>query len=70
MLTRVKSGSIVLFHNAADHTPKALPDIIETLQSQGYTFVKIADLILDGAYTIDANGMQCPAETGESVVSQ
>ncbi len=63
VLTRVKGGSIVLFHNAAENTPEALPDIIETLQSQGYTLVKIADLILDGDYTIDANGMQCAAET-------
>ena len=61
VLERVKSGSIVLFHNAADHTPEALPSIIEGLQSNGYTFVKIADLLLDGEYTIDVTGMQCPA---------
>lgn len=60
VLDRVKSGSIVLFHNAADHTPEALPDIIEGLQSDGYTFVKIADLLLDGEYTIDVTGMQRP----------
>lgn len=66
VLTRVQGGSIVLFHNAAEHTPEALPDIIETLQSQGYTFVKIADLILEGDYTIDVNGMQCAPETAEA----
>lgn len=66
VLTKVKGGSIVLFHNAAEHTPEALPDIIETLQSQGYTFVKIADLILEGDYTIDVNGMQCAPEAGEA----
>lgn len=58
VLSRVVPGSIVLFHNAAKHTPEALSDIIETLQSQGYTFVKIADLIEEGAYTIDVNGVQ------------
>ena len=29
--TNVSSGSIVLFHNAALHTPEALPTIIQTL---------------------------------------
>jgi peptidoglycan/xylan/chitin deacetylase (PgdA/CDA1 family) len=62
VVNKVKSGSIVLFHNAADHTPEALPNIISTLQYQGYQFVKVADLIVDGEYTIDNNGMQCPAE--------
>lgn len=66
MLSKVKSGSIVLFHNAADHTPEALPGIISTLQEQGYTFVKIADLIAKGDYTIDVNGMQHPAEAKDS----
>lgn len=58
VLSKVKSGSIVLFHNAADHTPEALPNIISHLQYDGFRFVKIADLLADGAYTIDANGTQ------------
>ena len=37
----VKSGSIVLFHNAAVNTPKALPIILEKLIGEGYNFVKI-----------------------------
>lgn len=61
VLSKVTSGSIVLFHNAAEHTPEALPEIITSLQNEGYTFVKIADLIADGSYTIDAAGMQHPA---------
>ncbi len=55
---KVQPGSIVLFHNAALHTPEAL------LQ-EGYTFVPISELIVDGAYgedyTIDHTGRQCPA---------
>ena len=39
---KVQSGSIVLFHNAALHTPEALPTIIETLLQEGYTFVPIS----------------------------
>ena len=63
VLSGVKPGSIVLFHNAAIHTPEALPGIIEKLQGDGYTFKKISDLILKDNYDIDANGMQKPKET-------
>ena len=58
---KVQSGSIVLFHNAALHTPEALPAIIESLLQEGYTFVPISELILKGEYTIDHTGRQCPA---------
>ena len=62
--TKVQPGSIVLFHNAALHTPEALPGILETLLRDGYTFVPISELILPGAYnadyTIDHTGRQCP----------
>ena len=62
--SKVQPGSIVLFHNAALHTPEALPGIIEKLIQDGYTFVPISELILPGAcgqdYTIDHTGRQCP----------
>ena len=58
---KVEPGSIVLFHNAALHTPEALPGIIEALLQDGYTFVPIAELLLDGDCTIDHTGRQCPA---------
>ena len=60
--SRVQPGSIVLFHNAALHTPEALPGIIEYLLQEGYTFVPISEIILDQPYTIDHTGRQCPAE--------
>lgn len=53
---KVQSGSIVLFHNAALHTPEALPTIIETLLQEGYTFVPISEIILPQPYTIDHTG--------------
>ena len=59
--SKVQPGSIVLFHNAALHTPEALPTIIQTLLQEGYTFVPISQLILSGDYTIDHTGRQCPA---------
>ena len=61
---KVQPGSIVLFHNAALHTPEALPGIIEKLLQDGYTFVPISELILPGScgqdYSIDHTGRQCP----------
>ncbi len=60
--SKVGPGSIVLFHNAALHTPEALPGIIEALLQDGYTFVPISELLLPGAYnedyTIDHTGRQ------------
>lgn len=55
---KVQPGSIVLFHNDAEHTPEALPIILEKLISEGYTFVKIADLIYYENYTLDHTGKQ------------
>lgn len=58
--SKVGPGSIVLFHNAALHTPEALPSILEQLTQEGYTFVRISQLILTGNYSIDHTGRQCP----------
>lgn len=60
VISQVTSGSIVLFHNAALHTPEALPTILSTLQEDGYEFVKISQIILDGEYYIDHTGKQIP----------
>lgn len=59
--SKAAPGSIVLFHNAAKHTPEALGDIIEFLLSEGYTIVPVSELILKGDYTIDHTGRQFPA---------
>ncbi len=57
--SKVCSGSIVLFHNDADHTHEALPTILETLKKDGYEFVFISDLIMKENYQIDHTGKQC-----------
>jgi len=57
--SRVQNGSIVLFHNDADHTPAALPTILKCLKDEGYEFVFINDLIYKENYKIDHMGMQC-----------
>ena len=64
--SKVGPGSIVLFHNAALHTPEALPDIVEYLLQEGYEIVPVSRLILPGTcgtdYTIDHTGRQTPVK--------
>ncbi len=57
---KLRPGSIVLFHNAALHTPEALPDILEYMINEGYTVVPISELIYTENYTIDHTGRQFP----------
>jgi hypothetical protein len=53
----------VLFHNAALHTPEALPGIIESLIRNGYEIVPVSELIYKDNYEMDHTGMQIPNET-------
>ena len=62
VLPKVQKGSIVLFHNAAKHTPEALPGIIEGLIAEGYSIVPVSQLLLSGEYTINHEGRQLPAD--------
>lgn len=59
----VQSGSIVLFHNAALHTPEALAGIIEFLLANGYTIVPVSELLLQGDYEMDHTGRMCKPGT-------
>ena len=59
VLDRVQPGSIVLFHNAAENTPEALPGILESLIANGYRIVPISQLLLQGDCFIDNTGRQC-----------
>ena len=63
--SKVQSGSIVLFHNAGEHTPEALPDILDYLLAEGYKIVPISKILLTCDYTIDHEGRQCPAEAAQ-----
>lgn len=58
VMSKVQPGSIILFHNAALHTPEALPGIIDQLQSQGYKIVPVSQLIYTDNYSIDVAGKQ------------
>ena len=48
-------------HNAAEHTPEALPRILSELQRRGYTIVPVSELLLEGDTRIDHTGKQLPA---------
>lgn len=61
VLDKIKPGSIVLFHNAAENTPDALPAIIESLIADGYKIVPVSQILLSGNSIIDNTGRQCPA---------
>ncbi len=56
----VQPGGIVLFHNAAKHTPEALPGLIQSLKAQGYAFVPVGELLHPAPFTIDHTGKQIP----------
>ena len=54
----VKPGAILLFHNNAKYTPGNLEKIIPELQSQGYTFKTVSQVIYFNDYNIDKEGIQ------------
>jgi polysaccharide deacetylase family sporulation protein PdaB len=58
VLSKVKNGSIVLFHNNATYTAAALPVVLENLQKEGYKVVPVSELIYKDNYYIDHTGMQ------------
>jgi peptidoglycan/xylan/chitin deacetylase (PgdA/CDA1 family) len=47
VIQRTKAGSIILFHEGKELTLEALPEILEWLIEEGYTFVTIAELLGD-----------------------
>lgn len=58
ILSKTKSGSIILCHNNSDHILDALPVVILGLKNKGFNFVTMDKLILSGQTYIDNNGVQ------------
>lgn len=56
--TKVKPGSIILFHNGTKNTAQALPEILEKLSAEGYSFVSVDELIYQDNYYVDHTGKQ------------
>ncbi len=58
VLSKVKNGSIVLFHNNATYTKSALPLILKSLEEKEYKIVPISELIHKEGFYIDHTGKQ------------
>lgn len=58
VVSKSKSGSIILMHNDTKYTAEALPDVLEQLKAKGFEFVTVSELIYKDNYTIDHNGRQ------------
>ena len=58
VLPKLSPGSIILCHNNGYKIKDYLPTLIETAQAQGYEFVTVSELLLDGPTIIDVNGVQ------------
>lgn len=56
--SKVKEGSIVLFHNGAEHVLEYLPPILENLTQRGYKGVCIGSIIYQDDYYINNAGEQ------------
>jgi len=56
--TKVKNGSIILFHNDTEHTAEILSTIISNLKNRGYGFLPVSKMILKKDYYINFEGRQ------------
>jgi len=56
--TKIKPGSIVLFHNDGANTPQALEAILNYLNEEGYHIIPVSELVYKENYFIDNNGKQ------------
>lgn len=54
------NGSIILCHNGAKYTAKALDSLIMNLKEKGYTFVPLSELIYRDNYHLNHEGRQIP----------
>ena len=58
ILKKASPGGILLFHVGKENTLKALPGILSALKAEGYSFVSVSDLLLEGETFVDAEGVQ------------
>ena len=58
VMDKVKSGSIILFHNGTANTPAALEKLLPALSEKGFEFVPVSELIYQDNYHIDHEGKQ------------
>lgn len=58
VLSKVKNGSIILFHNNSDYILEALPIVLDRLILKGYKIVNIGSLVSFENYEINRAGVQ------------
>ena len=54
----LKNGSIILLHNGTKYTAEALDKMLTNLETQGYSFIPLDQLIITVDYEIDHTGRQ------------
>ncbi|MBR4027052.1 MAG: polysaccharide deacetylase family protein [Lachnospiraceae bacterium] len=57
------AGSIILCHNGAKYTAKALDEMLTNLKEQGYELVPISELIIREDFHMDVTGKQIADES-------
>ena len=57
----LENGSIILLHNGSTYTKDALDIMLTNLEEQGYSFIKVSDLIYTSDYYFDHTGKQFPS---------
>jgi len=61
VLPKLAPGAIILCHNNGYKIEEYLPTLITQAKEQGYEFVTVSELLLQGNTLIDVNGVQKPA---------
>jgi len=62
VLPKLHPGCIILCHNNGYKIKEYLPTLLKTAISEGYEFVTISELLLEGDTIVDVNGMQKKAQ--------
>jgi peptidoglycan/xylan/chitin deacetylase (PgdA/CDA1 family) len=65
VLAKAAPGAIILLHLGKENTLEALPDLIDALKAEGYAFVTVSSLLLDGDTYVDPDGVQRRVTAGE-----
>jgi len=58
ILAKANNGSIILMHNNAQHILTYLPAVLASLKDNGYSFVRVSNLIHKDNFVIDNKGTQ------------
>ena len=66
VLSGIRPGSIILFHNGARNTAEALAETLEAILAEGYRIVPVSELVYNGHYITDQDGRQHPVKAPDA----